>query len=260
MIVELLRPRVHERRDLRAALDLERAERVARRDHLVRLRVVRRQAVHLRALAAPLLDHVEGAPHHRECAQPEKVELRNAERVEVVLVVLHDRAPHGRRLDGCRSCPTDRPRARSRPGASSACAARPRTRPPPEAARRPGASPGQIPPRSARTPRPAPRGAPPRPPRDRCSAAAWRARTRPTAPRRTPGRRPGSPSARCTSARCTRSLRAPARSARTRSRGSPRAGCAPRRRRCPGPRSSRRPAPPTGSARTAARARRGRRR
>jgi hypothetical protein len=44
-IVQVLGPRVEDRRDLRAALDLERPDRLAALDQVVRLRVVRRKTV-----------------------------------------------------------------------------------------------------------------------------------------------------------------------------------------------------------------------
>src|SRR5690606_11769435 len=87
-VVEPLGLRVQDRLDLRTALDLERADRITRTDHLVRLRVVDRQPVHLELLARALLDRVEGKMHGGEAAEPEEVELGNARRVQVILVEL----------------------------------------------------------------------------------------------------------------------------------------------------------------------------
>jgi hypothetical protein len=58
-VVEPLRLRLQDRLDLRAALDLERADRVAARDHVVRLRIIDRQAVHRQLFTGRLADRVE---------------------------------------------------------------------------------------------------------------------------------------------------------------------------------------------------------
>jgi hypothetical protein len=86
-------------RDLRARLDLEGADGLAARDQVIGLLVVRRDRVHLGTDAGARLDRIECAADHRQAAEPEKVELRHVDVVEVVLVELEDRPPHRRLLD-----------------------------------------------------------------------------------------------------------------------------------------------------------------
>ena len=98
-VVQPLGPGLQDRRDLRPALDLEGADRLAAGDLLVGGGVVLRKAIHLGPLAGAPLDHVERPAHQREPAQAEEVELGDADRVEVVLVELDDGAAHGGVLD-----------------------------------------------------------------------------------------------------------------------------------------------------------------
>ncbi len=99
-VVEPLGLRVQDRCDLRPALDLERADRLAAGDEVVRRLVVGRDAVHRRPVARAALDLVERVAHQRQGAESEEVELRHADEVEIVLVELDDRAAHRRLLDG----------------------------------------------------------------------------------------------------------------------------------------------------------------
>ena len=92
--------RVQDRVDLRAALDLKRADRLAFSNEFVRLLVRLGDIVHVRAHTGPALDLVVRQPHHRQCAEAQEVELRHADHVQIVLVELEDRAAHRRLLDG----------------------------------------------------------------------------------------------------------------------------------------------------------------
>ena len=69
------------------------------RDQIVSRFVVGRQLVHLGPRSGARLDHVERASHQRQRAESEEIEFRYADRIEVVLVELDDRATHRRVLD-----------------------------------------------------------------------------------------------------------------------------------------------------------------
>ena len=97
-VVQMIRLRVQDRIDLRPTLDLEHADRLAALNQIVRLRIRVVDTVHLGTRARALLDHVIRNPHHRQRAQSQEVELRHADHIQVILVVLDDRAPHRRLL------------------------------------------------------------------------------------------------------------------------------------------------------------------
>ena len=84
--------------DLRPALDLESADRLAPRDLLVGGGIVGRQPVHLGPPTGAALDHVERAAHERQPAQSEEVELGDADQSRS-LVELDDGPAHGGVLD-----------------------------------------------------------------------------------------------------------------------------------------------------------------
>ena len=100
-VVQPIGLRVQDRRDLRAALDLERADRLAalRSD---RTSSRRRSAACTSPAASPVRASItsNAHAHHRQRAESEEVELRHADHVEIVLVELDDRAAHRRLLDG----------------------------------------------------------------------------------------------------------------------------------------------------------------
>src|SRR3954462_15314965 len=74
------------RSDLCPALDLKRSDRLTVRDEIVGRFAVGGQLVHLGASPSAHLDHVEGASHERQRAKPKKIEFRNADGIEIVLV------------------------------------------------------------------------------------------------------------------------------------------------------------------------------
>ncbi len=90
VVIQGLQARQH--RHLRARLDLEHAHGVAAADHRVHGRILGRHVREREPRAAELLDHDEGAADGGQHAEPEHVHLEEAERVEVVLVPLDDRA------------------------------------------------------------------------------------------------------------------------------------------------------------------------
>ena len=99
-VVEAPRGVPRQRRHLRAALDLEEADRVGGVQHPVDRRIVLRQVreIHLDPLVRA--DHRDRLLDRREHAEAEQIHLHDAEVRAVVLVPLHDDAArHGRRLE-----------------------------------------------------------------------------------------------------------------------------------------------------------------
>ena len=93
-----LDPRQH--RHLGPALDLEGAERVGLADHRVGARILGRDGGEVEIDALVVLEQVEPAPHARQHAERQHVDLHELQRVDVVLVPLDDLAVvHRRRLD-----------------------------------------------------------------------------------------------------------------------------------------------------------------
>ena len=91
-VVVRTRPEPRQHRHLRARLDLEHAHRVGVPDHVVDDRVLGGHRRQRPALAAETVHEVERAADRREHAEPEHVDLEQAERVEIVLVPLDHRA------------------------------------------------------------------------------------------------------------------------------------------------------------------------
>ena len=93
-----LQPRQH--RHLRAALDLECAERVGLLDHGVRGLVFGRNAREIEGQAAMRVQQVERTAHAAQHAEAENIDLHEAQIIDVVLVPFDDLAVrHGRRFD-----------------------------------------------------------------------------------------------------------------------------------------------------------------
>ena len=100
-VVEVLRPRPQQALHLRAALDLESADRVGTLDVLVRRRIVERDARKIDRPAAHARDLLDALLDRRQHPQAEQVDLQEAGVVARVLVPLaHLPAGHRRRLDG----------------------------------------------------------------------------------------------------------------------------------------------------------------
>ena len=97
-IVEFARFEPRQHRHLRAALDLEDAERVGAGEHLVDRRVLGRDRGELETAAVMLLDQRKGLADAGQHAERQDVDLQNAERVEVVLVPFDDGAVLHRRV------------------------------------------------------------------------------------------------------------------------------------------------------------------
>ncbi len=94
-------PQPRQHRHLRARLDLEHAHRVGVADHVVDRRVFGGHGRECPALAAAAVHEVERAADRGEHAEPEHVDLEQAERIEVVLVPLdHGAVGHRGVLDG----------------------------------------------------------------------------------------------------------------------------------------------------------------
>ena len=99
-VIEVFRLEPRQHRHLRARLDLEHADRIGLLDHPVDGRVLGGDVLHPERTAAAVPDELQCAPDGREHAEGEHVDLEQADRVEVVLVPLDDRAfRHGRVLD-----------------------------------------------------------------------------------------------------------------------------------------------------------------
>ena len=93
-----LDPRQH--RHLRAALDLERAERVGLADHRVGARILGRDGREIEVDALVLAQQVEAALHAGQHAEGQAIDLHELQGVDVVLVPFDDLAVgHRRRLD-----------------------------------------------------------------------------------------------------------------------------------------------------------------
>jgi hypothetical protein len=100
-VVERRGTQARQHRHLRAALDLEDAERVGAPDHRVGRLVLRGQRRERQVGAARLPHEVEAPVQVRQRAETEQVDLEEAQRLDVVLVPLDDGAPlHRRVLDG----------------------------------------------------------------------------------------------------------------------------------------------------------------
>ena len=101
-IVELFRLEARQHRHLRAALDLEHADRVGALDHRIDAGLLGRNGRQRQALAVMLVEELEALRQRGQHAEREHVDLENAERVEIVLVpfdrgaLLHRRV-HDRR-------------------------------------------------------------------------------------------------------------------------------------------------------------------
>ncbi len=102
-IVEALRLQSRQHRHLRAALDLEHADRIGARQHVVDGGIVGRQRGQRIILAVMRLQKIEPAAQAAQHAEREHVDLHQAERVDVVLVPLDEGAiVHGGIADGHR--------------------------------------------------------------------------------------------------------------------------------------------------------------
>ncbi len=98
-VVEVLRPRAQDRLHLRAAFDLEAADRVGALDLREHVRVVERHAREVDPLAAVTCDQVDALLDRRQHPEPEQVDLEEAGVGARVLVPLaHLPALHRRRL------------------------------------------------------------------------------------------------------------------------------------------------------------------
>ena len=85
-IVEALRLQARQHRHLRPALDLEHADRVGARQHLVDRSVVLRQRGERIGLAVMLLQEIKPAAQAAQHAKREHIDLHEPERVDIVLV------------------------------------------------------------------------------------------------------------------------------------------------------------------------------
>ena len=97
-IVEFLRLQPRQHRHLRAALDLEHADRVGALDHRIDLRLLRRNGRQRQALAVMLVEKLEALAQRGQHAERQHVDLQKAERVEIVLVPFDRRALLHRRV------------------------------------------------------------------------------------------------------------------------------------------------------------------
>ena len=97
-VVEIRRPEPRQHRHLRAALDLEHADRVGALDHRVDASLFRRDRGERQPLSVVSLEQLEALAHRGQHAERQHVDLQNAERVEVVLVPFDDRAVLHRRV------------------------------------------------------------------------------------------------------------------------------------------------------------------
>ncbi len=99
-VLEALGAGLGERLHLRAALDLEHADRVRRADGAEDLGVVVGECVEVDPLSRVALDPVEALGHHAQGAQGEEVDLHQPQRLDVLLVELRDDSSrHGGTLD-----------------------------------------------------------------------------------------------------------------------------------------------------------------
>ena len=97
-IVEFARLEPRQHRHLRAALDLEDAERVGPAQHLVDLGLLGRDRGEVETAAVMLLDQREGLADAGQHAERQDIDLQDAERVEIVLVPFDDGAVLHRRV------------------------------------------------------------------------------------------------------------------------------------------------------------------
>ncbi len=91
-----LEPRQHAH--LRAALDLEDADRIGVAEHVVDIILVRRHAGEGVAPAVVLIEQIEGTADAAQHAEAEHIDLEDAERIEIVLVPFDDGAVLHRRI------------------------------------------------------------------------------------------------------------------------------------------------------------------
>ena len=97
-IVEFARFEPRQHCHLRAALDLEDAERVGAREHLVNGGVLGRDRGELETAAMMLLDQRKSLADAGQHAERQDIDLQNAEPVEIVLVPFDDGAVLHRRI------------------------------------------------------------------------------------------------------------------------------------------------------------------
>ena len=101
-IVEFFRLQPRQHRHLRAALDLEHADRVGALDHLIDASLLGRNGAERQRQSVVLVEEIQALAQRRQHAEREHVDLQYAERVEIVLVpfdggaILHRRV-HDRR-------------------------------------------------------------------------------------------------------------------------------------------------------------------
>ncbi len=99
-VVELPRPQARQHRHLRAALDLEHADRIRLAQHVVDRGILGRHGGEVVGLAVMRAYQLEALADAGEHAEAEHVDLQDAERVEIVLVPFDDGAVlHCRVLD-----------------------------------------------------------------------------------------------------------------------------------------------------------------
>ena len=100
-IVEASRLQARQHRHLGAALDLEHADGIGARKHLVDRAVVLRQRGERIRLTVMLLDEIEPAPQAAQHAERQHIDLHQAERVDIVLIPFDEGAlVHGGIADG----------------------------------------------------------------------------------------------------------------------------------------------------------------
>ena len=97
-VVVVARPEPRQHRHLRAALDLEDADRIRAADHVVGVRIVGRYPVERQLPAVVPVDQIEADVELRERAEAQQVDLEQAEILQVVLVPLDHRAAGHRRV------------------------------------------------------------------------------------------------------------------------------------------------------------------
>ena len=97
-VVEARRPEPRQHVHLRPALDLEHPEAVGAPEHRVGLVAVARERSQVEVRAAVLAQQVEGAAQAGQHAEPQHIDLEDAERVDVVLVPFEHRAAVHRRV------------------------------------------------------------------------------------------------------------------------------------------------------------------
>ena len=91
-IVKAARPQSRQHAHLRAAFNLKNTHRVGFANHVVSLRVTRRDLVHLQVPAAPLVNQLQAAANSRQHAERQHVNFQQPHRIKVVFVPLNDAA------------------------------------------------------------------------------------------------------------------------------------------------------------------------